>query len=298
MTNFSTHGFAVSVAIFLAGAVGNVLLIVAHIVDPLKLIRSKSSVFIFNITIADFLLSFPALFAIVFFQRIPGDRERVLFAAGIAVEFMDLFCLASFTSYLGLAIERFCSVVFPLWHRVNVTTQKCRYVVAGIWAVGVILKIGFAILVRWVTNIMLEFNFALIIFLWLLFLSSQCVYVASCFSTRRQSKELRTRTDMNETTVRTTTLRLKNESNFLVTITIICFIQAATILPFLTMSFVMQYKWTKSSENIYNQADFAFPAHFIWGVAGISVNPGINVLIYIWRLPKYRKTFQKLYCDC
>jgi hypothetical protein len=50
--------------------------------------------------------------------------------------------------------------------------------------------------------------------------------------------ELQNRTSMSEITIRTAKIRLENEKNFLVTIAIVCFVLAATVLPFIIMSFV------------------------------------------------------------
>ena len=290
---------ALLATVHLTGMVGNILLIIAHFADPLKLIKSNSAVFIFSVTIADLLLSLNILILIVCLEPFIDDQDKLIFVEGIVMERMNIFFVVLFTSYLGLAIERFCSVALPMWHRVNITIRICRYLVAGIWAVCVALEIGFLILKRLMGNINVKFHLAAIIFLWVMFLLTQFVYIASCVSIRKQSRELQMRSDVNETAVRTIKLRLKNENTFLLTIALVCFILAATILPFLTLALILIYNWTKNSVNVGEDGGGSpIPSQHVWGVAAIGVNSVLNIFIYAWRLPKYRKTFKKLYCDC
>jgi uncharacterized membrane protein YqjE len=108
--------------------------------------------------------------------------------------------------------------------------------------------------------------------------------------------ELQNRTGMSEVTIRTAKIRLENEKNFLVTIAIVCFALAATVLPFLTMSFTSLVEVTKRLEGDDNK--FVAPSYTSWGLLLIGLNSAANVFVYLWRLPKYRKTFKKLYCDC
>jgi uncharacterized membrane protein YqjE len=122
------------------------------------------------------------------------------------------------------------------------------------------------------------------------------VYIASYIWIRKQSIELQNRTGMSEVTIRTAKIRLENEKNFLVTIAIVCFALAATVLPFITMSFVSLVEVTKRLEGDDNK--FAASSYTHWGLLLIGLNSAANVFVYLWRLSKYRKTFKKLYCDC
>jgi Mg2+ and Co2+ transporter CorA len=122
------------------------------------------------------------------------------------------------------------------------------------------------------------------------------VYIASYISIRRQRMELHNRTGMSEITIRTAKIRLENEKNFLVTIAIVCFVLAATVLPFIIMSFTSFVEVTKRLEGDDNK--FVAPSYTRWGLLLIGLNSAANVFVYLRRLPKYRKTFKKLYCDC
>jgi Na+/melibiose symporter-like transporter len=122
------------------------------------------------------------------------------------------------------------------------------------------------------------------------------VYIASYISIRRQRMELQNRTSMSEITIRTVQIRLENEKNFLVTIAIVCFVLAATVLPLIVISFVSFVKATNKLKGDDNK--IVVPSYTHWGLLLIGLNSAVNVFVYLWRLPKYRKTFKKLYCDC
>lgn len=272
--------------IFLTGIIGNILLIIAHLKDPLKLIKSSSSYFMLNISFVDLLLSCGLMFIIISFF--------VSFRVDMIVGLPFLLYTVSFTLYLSLAIQRLCSVAFPFWHRVNVTTRVCRYWVAGIWLLNIILAITkFTVMSR--PENRLQSDVAMLVLMWLLFVMSQCLCIASCISIRKQNKELQSRQDMNPATERTIKIKLRNESNFIVTIAIVCFVLGVSILPFLTLSLEIIVNATASPRENYQNIT---PEYYIRSWLGNGINSSINVFVYIWRFSKYRKTFKTLFCDC
>ena len=286
--------FPSSMGIFLipvnfAGIVGNVLLIIAHVKDPLKSIRSLLSYFIFNFALVDLLSSCSAPLATSLFPANPVLKKT-------AASVISLLYTVSFKLYLSLAIQRFCSLVYPMWHHVHLTKKVCRYWVSGIWLLTIVLKVGMIIAVS-----ATEFNGEIILSIlvialwWIMFFATQCIYIASGILLRRQARKLQTRQDINPAVEWAAKTRLKNESNFIWTIAIVCVIQGISTLPFLAILFI-----TILNSNAESEKDFAkfIPSYYTLTVLGVAVNSPINVLVYIWRLPNYRKTFKKLFCDC
>ena len=300
MNNSSTNNSAIDVSVqtfpvyllvllfltFLTGIVGNFLLIISHIKDPLKVIKSSSSYFIINISVGDFLSSCGLFLAFSF-----SNTTIIVEIAGSLIAFPYT---ASFALYLNLAIQRFCSVAFPLWHRVKITTRVCRYWATGIWLANIVLK-GGMIVIESKTEFKIQMDLTVLIMKWFMFSITQFLHIASCVSIRKQNRRLRKRSELNAATERAIIIHLKNERNFVVTIATACFVQGVTILPFLSMAFIAIVNATKNSEKDYETTPSFY---YILGVLGIGFNSAINVFIYIWRLPKYRKTFKKLYCDC
>ncbi len=109
----------------------NFMLLYAHKKDPCKLLRSSSSPFIVNIAVIDFLASCAFIVTpFLYFNLNTTFTELAARLLNVAVAF---FHSISFTLFLCLPVERFFSVAFPLWHRVQITTRFTRYWLAAIW---------------------------------------------------------------------------------------------------------------------------------------------------------------------
>ena len=118
--NYKLVAFGIQLVILAFGAVFNLLLMIAIIKDPLKTFKSPSSHFILNIAFVDILVCVLWIINISLdLHTSPSYKETrySLFRVWIAsIAISPLL-------YLGLSIERFCSVAYPLWHRVHVTTR-------------------------------------------------------------------------------------------------------------------------------------------------------------------------------
>ena len=195
----------------------------------------------------------------------------------------------SFSLYLSLAIQRSCSVAFPFWSRVNITNRVCRWWATCIWLANIVLEVV-RVIVASTTHIKIQLHLATSVLVWTIFFTTQCVYIGSCVLLRKQNREL-ARQDMNATTERTVRIQLKRQNNFILTIAMACFISGMSILPELTMTFIINLNATT---RLHHATKYAIPSYYIWGLVGIGVNCAINVFVYIWPLPHYRRTFKKL----
>ena len=294
-TGYNTPAWFMSAVVLLVtfGLLGmflNFMLLYAHKKDPCKLLRSSSSPFIVNIAVVDFLASCaltvtPFLYFNLNDSTFFGQAVRLLHAA------IAFFQSISFTLFLCLSVERFFSVAFALWHRVQITTRVTRYWLAAIWL--------FHLTYEGILNVLFVNLYAVralckVSLMWATFLLTLTMYFASYISLRRQRNALYKRQDLNEASIRMIKIRLEREKQFLITIAIVCFVLAFTLLPILTilLVFVMfpAEKW--SSEYFLKQ-----PVTF-WGLTIMMLNFAVNGLIYLWRMKKYRETFKKLYCKC
>ena len=276
----------------LLGMFLNFMLLYAHKKDPCKLLRSSSSPFIVNIAVVDFLASCaltvnPFLYFNLHVSTFIGQTLSLLYVT------IAFFQSISFTLFLFLSVERFFSVAFPLWHRVQITTRVTRYWLTAIWLFHLtydgILHVLFIYFYTFRTHTLCKLSF-----MWATFLLTQTMYFASYISLRRQRNALYKRQDLNQASIRMIKIRLESENNFLTTIAIVCFVLAFTLLPMLTIAFVFVMlsaeEWT--SENLLKQ-----PVTF-WAFTIMTLNFSVNGLIYLWRMKKYRRTFKKLYCKC
>lgn len=289
MTTLPSYTLGLSIPVFVTGIVGNLLLIVAHVKDPLKLIKSSSSCFIFNIAFVDLVFSC-ASFAVMIlsFANIRHLETVVLILILYTVH-------VSFALYLSLAIERYCSVVYPLWHRVKITARVCHLWVFGIWSGGILLVVGYVILMT-KTGSEFHTDFVIVPSMWLMTVLTQYIYLASIISIRKQSREFQRRQGMNGGNETAIIIRMKNEKNFIALIAIVSFIQQVLACTLYTTAQLR----TADNDMTWSENDYKNVAlsDYSWDLLGLGVNSAINVLVYIWRLPKYRRTFKKLYCDC
>lgn len=276
------------------GIILNFLLIMAFLKDPLKVLKSPSAVLILNIAVIDFLASCLFLLAASFRSSIfCYFTWKTIFSFDGVTNFLSVFFTTiSFASYVCLSIERFCSISLPLWHRVHITIRVCRYWIIGIWILHFVLLEGIIInLQTFFHGVLAKVSFARLIFTWTMFICTLSFYLASYISIRRQRRHLQSREDTNDISMKALKIRLKNEQNFLVTITIVCFFLFLSFLPFATMIFV----YVPVLDNPHGADQNDFP-NVVWGIFAVTVNFSINPLVYLCRLPKYRKTFQNLYC--
>ena len=280
--NYRLAAFGIQLVILTFGAVLNLLLIIAIIKDLLKTFKTPSSSLILNIALADILVCVSWIIKIILNltshgYRVNKETRDVLFriwTASIGI---------SPLLYMSLSIERFCSVSYPLWHRVHITTRFCWHWQCTIW----IFHIIFETLVSCLVPVM-SFEEIMIILLYvgISFLLTQVFYLATYFSLKKQRGRFVKRQDVNEAVLRTMKIRLQREKQFLHTIAIVCFILNFTLLPSLTLLIVhgIYPQFSNQREVFSISMDF------------LSFSFATNPIVYVWRLPKYKKTFKLLYC--
>ena len=273
------------------GILLNSLLIVAFHKDPLKVLHSPSGVFILNIAVIDFTASCTFLLAASFRSSVfcYVHLETIFSLDGVTNFLSAFFSTLPFASYLCLAVERFCSIALPLWHRVHVTTRACRYWVLALWLFYFILEGLIVTLQTFLYGILAKMSFVRLAFTWTTFLCTLVFYLASYISIQRQRRQLQNREDINNTKT-SIKMRLKNEQTFLVTISIVCSLLFLSFIPFAVM--IAIYIPVLDNPEGADRDDFPYAK---WGIIAITINFAINPILYLWRLPKYRKTFKKLY---
>ena len=278
--NYRLAGLGIQLVILTFGAVLNLLLIIAIIKDPLKTFKTPSSSFILNIAFVDILVCVSWIIKIILNLTSPGyrvnkDTRDILFRIWMAsIGISPLL-------YMCLSVERFCSVSYPLWHRVHITTRFCRHWQCSVWIVHII----FETLVSCLVSVMgFEEIIIILLYMGISFLLTQVFYLATYFSLKKQRRKLSKRQNVSEAVLRTMKIRLQREKQFLHTITIVCFILNFTLLPSLSLLIVRV---------IYPQFN-----NYVSSISMdfLSFSFAINPIIYAWRLPKYKKTFKLLLC--
>ena len=266
--------------------IGNIFVIIAHLKDPLKLFKTSSAQFILNIAVVDLIsitsTAIMLIYKLRFGKTIPYSKRLVFFPVSL-----------SFPSFFVLAVERFCSVVFPLWHRAKVSISSCRKCLLALWLFHATYELINFFVIEYSADGDFTPGYIRLVYVLFFFISTQALYLASCLSLKKQNRQIIARqendsfTQNNPATTRDIKIRLLNERQFLVTIAIICSILALTVLPCLIYYKIIQ---------------LLFPEIVDEKVTGrllillLRFNFAVNPLIYLWRLRNYRKTLKTLCC--
>ena len=256
------------------GVVSNVLLLVVFLKDPLKCFRNSGTYLVINLSVSDCLTS---LFSLVFSITYRKSSNPI-------VEFFVRWSTGvSFVSITSISIDRFWMISSPIRHRILMKGKVTVLWMAAIWIVNML--ISFSLIIFDVdTAIAIQgictYNVILIIL-------SSVLHSSTYYKLKKQSRNM---TLQNSAEGRAKEMRILKEKRFLKTIIIIACIAFICIVPNL-----LRYLLYNSLILFVN--DFqAFT--IISGVSAIiyQINFAVNPLIYILRLPNYRKTFCLLYC--
>ena len=279
-----------AVKLSLAGAAlpMNLLIILAHVMDPLRVFGNPSSMFVLNITVID--CSFSVLWLIYYALFLAECSE---FTQSVyAVHFVDVAVrLATMTgiAYSSLALELYFSIARPLWHRVKLTHKVCRSWIIATWVLHLTLH-------ELTTRFLFpgSYKYFFIASNSLIFFSViQWLNLATFLSLRKQGRALGERRDVNETTLKALRRRQANEKRFFVTIAISNILVAISYTPYIVFGFLFTYKHalTEISQDAFDWLDFI--SHDL-----IFFHAIVKPFFYIWRLPKYEKTLKQLWGKC
>ena len=272
-SNQYTHSDIPIIAIPLFGVISNGLLLLAIFKDPLKCFRNSATYFVINLTVADCLM---CIFSLIFY--ITSIKVELRYAETFRL--LVLFCgCASIISMPAIAIDRFLMIVYPIKHRVFVRGKVVIMWIMAIWfascAVTVTTKFC-----SWEDGKGVYTFWAFIIAV------STVVYASTYYQLKKQSRNIAVQSS-NDTRAQQT--RILKEKQFLTTIIIIACISVVCVLPS-----VMFFE-TSISLNLNTRKLFAIILTKTF-LCIFAINFALNPLIYVLRLPNYRKTFFLLYC--
>ena len=265
----------------------NGLLIFAMLKDPLKCFLNATSYFIFHLAFSDLLNSLmfmeESLLWLTKFGGINGLPRAFRILNFVA--FQVLF-YANPPSIFSLALERCLSIVFPLWHKVNVTTGVCRIWLAMIW-----VSSGLLVGIRYILIICFQqeraYQVTPISGTMIFLVATLVCYSVCVFTVRKRRLALVKDKAISKASRKSAEVHLRKENCFLRTMFIIFLGFLLGVIPSMVCFWVMI---SIESRN-----------HVIIHIANVTdmmllLNYAVNTFIYLWRLPKYRRTFQVLYC--
>ena len=260
------------ITISVLGVALNILLLVAFLKDPLKCFKNSGTYLVMNLAVSDCLTCLFAPFFLVW-DVIPGWYW--------IFEFLVMwFGTASFVSIASISIDRFLLVAYPIKHHIKMKRKFIVLWLAAIWIMSCTPPLRRLFYDR-------ENNqrIAVYIFAVSMIVTSAVVYAFTYWKLKKQEKNVALQ---NSRESRAQEIRIQKEKKFLNTIVIIACVAFLSTVP--SIVFFQIYDsftwWNDILVKIFIEIfRFIFYTNF-------AVNP----IIYVIRLPNYRKTFYLLYC--
>ena len=254
------------------GFVVHVMLLVAFVKDPLKCFRNSATYLVASLAVSDMTVSISLPLA-DYLERNGFSYLR---------DFCFVAIMSSFLTIFSISVDRYLMVVHPFKHRSLINGKRMIVWIISIWIIG----FGLVFTKRFIKDVTINRLFHAAVEIGLIFLAA-FIYAITYASLKKQSKFL---TTQDTSANRSLEARILKEKRFLKTIIIVCFVAITTPSPFIILNEVVG----KSNSLNTNTMQVIFSSNLLLFTINFVVNP----FIYIWRLPKYRKTFSVLYCKC
>jgi len=262
-------------AIYFLGVISNGLLLLAIFKDPLKCFRNSAIYFVINLSVSDYLTCFFA--SVIYITS--------LYFGAFNYEIFQLlvFCTGStsFLSITTIAIDRFLMIVYPIKHRVLMKGKVVVTWIVIIWVVSCVLSLSNVFWSRRKDGTNTHTFCAFIVVL------STVINALTYYKLKKQSRNIALQ---NSSDSRAQQMRILKEKQFLKTIIIIACIALVCVLPTMVV-FQTYILLNLTTSNLSTTIVVGKIFLFLF-----CINFAVNPLIYVLRLPNYRKTFYLLYC--
>ena len=256
------------------GTIAQVMLLIAFIKDPLRCFRNSASYLVANLAVSDLIAVLYRPCVVYFSPHLEWKLEY--FSSAVYVSVFTIF---------SIAVDRYLMVVHPFKHRYLVNGKKVAVWVTFLWLIGLTFPLKLSIFGKNTYDHPINNCFGLLIIL-----STGLTYAMTYFSLKNQARHLAEQ-DATFTVNCGQKTHVLKERQFLKTIIIISLVAVATLSPIIVLEEVIYVFSLKSFSDetsckiLKRIFSTIFHANFV-----------VNPFIYIWRLPKYRRTFYSLYC--
>ena len=197
-TYLSLLSLVIGAVFCLVITVGNLTIITAVAVDPLKKLRSLFNYFVVNLAVADLIVGLISMPIGIYYLSQEYLRKRPTFRLFERISHMSLFTslTSSLLCLITLSVDRYIAITYAMEYRKNATWKKCWIASFIIWILSlslpfVYLKTGF------INFLMIYINTAVVIAALTLIMTYIRVYTFL----RTQTEKLKeiSRTTTNET---------------------------------------------------------------------------------------------------
>lgn len=275
---------ATSCSIFAVTAItGNILVLLAVIIDPNRNLRSPFNFLVANLAAADLIVGCVALPMSVEFYIRESLTHKITLLPRDDVRRLSSFIstTASLFSLAALTIDRFIAITDPLKYRIKLTTQRAAMVSLVLWVVSV----GFPFLYFKVGYLKYQFFFANTAVV--ATFSVLCLTYAKVFkSFKHQVKHWDTLHEGHDRENHVKMRAIKWEKKITKTFLIMLGLFICCFLPSLILIYVISFCGSCNCVFIHWARDI----NYILIMANSSMNP----FVFAWRLEPYRRAFKKI----
>ena len=260
--------------ICILGAISQVFLVIAFLKDPLKCFRNSGTYLMANLAVSDFLTCFFASFSYCITKTIYFPLQFCIWTSGAV----------SVLSIVSISFDRFLIVVYPLKHRVLMRGKAVVVWLACIWLIGCVFPM------KAILSLILARNNELDLIVMNLLAASSIIFAGimygmTYYKLKKQSRNFAVENLSN----RQQQARVIKEKQFLRTIILVACIALACFVP----STILHH-FTALQEGATNVVVAQVLADASSNL--LFVNFAVNPLVYVLRLPNYRKSFYLMYC--
>lgn len=262
---------------------GNVLILLAVIIDPNRNLRSPFNFLVANLAAADLIVGCVALPMSVDFYIRESLTEKITLLPRDDVRRVSSFIstTASLFSLAALTVDRFIAITDPLKYKIKLTTKRAAIISFVLW----IVSIGFPFLYFKVGYLKYQFVFANTAVV--ATFSVMCLTYTKVFkSFKKQVKNWDSLHDGRDSDNRLKMRAIKWEKKITKTFIIMLALFISCFLPSLLLIYVISFCGSCNCIFIHWARDL----NYILIMANSSMNP----FVFAWRLQPYRKAFSKI----
>ncbi|XP_057304030.1 melanocortin receptor 5-like [Hydractinia symbiolongicarpus] len=277
---------ATSSAIFaIIASLGNMLIVVVVIKDPLKKLRSPFLYFVVNLAVSDLIVGMVTMpisvythitEALVILEKYPLLRRTLHLSFFISVS-------ASILNLMALSIDRYITITFPLKHKKYLCWKRCWAISAGIWLFSLTVPFAY-IKIGFIDYLLVFTNYGIILTFIILVITYVRIYRFLRIQTAKMKKQLRITSSSVEDSHLDRCMVERKVTRVFITILAI-FI--ATYIPATIMIYILQYCKTCDCTFRHYLRDLQFLL--------ISLNSCLNPFIYLLRFQPFQESTERIY---
>ena len=268
---------------FIVITLGNLMIVIAVVKDPLKKLRSPFNYFVVNLAVADLIVGIISMpigiynHTLEYLKTKPDVLKRVFTVTLFISLTASLLCL------ITLSVDRYVAITFPMKYRSNLTWRKCWIGSFIIWILSLSLPLIY-LKVGYINYLMIYVNTAVVIAAITLVMTYIRIYKFLRGQIQRM-KEI-SRTTSNETKMLESkrTLQQKKVTRvflWILVLFLVCYIPATIIV------YILQFCTACRCESIHIMRDTTFYL--------LTVNSCMNPFVYALKNKHYRHALTQVW---